>query len=253
MASWKTKLSSLCARKLVKRPAWLMSPRPIASITFDDFPKNAWTEGGQVLARRGLRATYYATGGLCGRTVEGTAYYDVGDLKALTAVGHEVGCHGFEHKPGPAMTDDELLVDLELNDAFLRPFLDGQAPVSYAYPFGLVSPRTKRLCASRFSSLRGTHAGINAGHADLAQLNVMSLQARLWDQDAIEAAIQQTIESKGWLILNTHDVSENPTPDGSTPGMLEWALDRLAKARISVLPVRDALPVALGFKTALGF
>jgi hypothetical protein len=34
---------------------------------------------------------------------------------------------------------------------------------------------------------------------------------------------------------------------GSTPGMLDWALARVAAAKIDVLPVREALPLALGF------
>jgi hypothetical protein len=54
------------------------------------------------------------------------------------------------------------------------------------------------------------------------------------------------LQSNGWLILFTHDVSENPSRFGSTPGMLDWALERVAKARIDVLPMREALPIALG-------
>jgi hypothetical protein len=48
------------------------------------------------------------------------------------------------------------------------------------------------------------------------------------------------------LILYTHDVSDTPSPYGSTPAMLDWALGRVAAARIEVLPVREALPMALG-------
>ena len=70
VTSLKAKLTSLLARKLVRRPARLAGHRPVASITFDDFPKNAWTEGGPVLARRGVRGTYYTAGGFCGRTLD---------------------------------------------------------------------------------------------------------------------------------------------------------------------------------------
>ena len=38
------------------------------------------------------------------------------------------------------------------------------------------------------------------------------------------------INNNGWLILSTHDVSEKPSPYGSTPGMLDWALGRVAHA-----------------------
>ena len=109
-----------------------------------------------------------------------------------------------------------------------------------------VSPRAKRFYASRFASARGTHWGVNAGRIDLAQLNVISLEARCWDQDAIEIAIRRVSQGNGWLILYTHDVSETPSCYGSTPKMLDWALERVTAARIDILPMREALPVALG-------
>lgn len=242
----KTKLTSFVARKLVKRSARLAGHRPVASITFDDFPKNAWTEGGSVLNRHGVRGTYYTAGGFCGRTVDGIRFYDIDDLAALAAAGHEIGCHGFGHQPTPALSDDELVADATRNCEFLKPFLCGGQPVSYAYPFGRVSPRTKRFYASRFASARGVHPGINIGRVDLAQLNVVSLEARSWDQDAIEAAVQRVLHSNGWLILYTHDVSELPSRYGSTPGMLDWALKRVVAARIPLLPMRDAMSAALG-------
>jgi peptidoglycan/xylan/chitin deacetylase (PgdA/CDA1 family) len=86
----KTKLTSLAARVMKARPARLAGLKPVASISFDDFPKNAWTQGGPVLAQHGARCTYYTAGGFCGRTVDGTDFYDETDLKALSAAGHEI-------------------------------------------------------------------------------------------------------------------------------------------------------------------
>jgi peptidoglycan/xylan/chitin deacetylase (PgdA/CDA1 family) len=243
---FRTKLTSLMARKLAVRPARLAGHKPVASISFDDFPKNAWTEGGPVMARRGVRGTYYTAGGFCGRTEHGTVFYDADDLRQLAAAGHEIACHGFGHQPTPTLTTEELTADAERNREFLRPFLRGEAPVSYAFPYGRVSPRTKRFFAPRFASVRGVHPGINAGRVDLAQLSTVSLETRCWDKARIETAIQRTLHENGWLILYTHDVSDTPSPYGSTPEMLDWALGRVAAARIQVLPVCDALPVALG-------
>jgi peptidoglycan/xylan/chitin deacetylase (PgdA/CDA1 family) len=242
----KTKLTSLVGRTLAGRPARLAGHKPVASITFDDFPKNAWVQGGPVLARHGVRATYYTAGGFCGRAVDGLQYYDGQDLRTLAAAGHEIGCHGFGHQPVPDLREDELAADTARNREFLGTFLNGKAPVSYAFPFGRVSPRTKRFYAAQFQSARGTHAGINIGRVDLAQLNVISLEMRCWNEKTIETAIHRVLHSHGWLILYTHDVSDTPTRYGTTPKMLDWALGRVAAARIEILPVREALPVALG-------
>lgn len=244
--SLKTRLTSLIARKMPVRPARLAGHRPVASITFDDFPRNAWTLGGKVLDRHGVKATYYTAGGFCGRTLDGTEFYDETDLSQIAAAGHELACHGFAHQPTPELTTGELAADAARNQAFLTPFLGGQAPVSYAFPYGRVSPRTKRFYAPRFSNVRGVHPGVNVGRVDLAQLNAISLEMRCWNQDAIEAAIQRVMHDRGWLVLYTHDVSDAPSPYGSTPQMLDWALGRVAAARIAVFPMRDAVKVALG-------
>lgn len=241
----KTKLTSLAARKLPIRRARLAGHRPVASVTFDDFPRNAWTLGGSILASHGVRGTYYTAGGFCGRIVKGTVFYDEADLEALVAEGHELGCHGFGHQPTPSLTTEALAADFTRNREFLSRFT-GEAPVSYAFPFGRVSPRTKLFYASRFSNVRGVHPGVNVGRADLAQLNTVSLESRCWDEARVAAAIEQVMHENGWLVLYTHDVSETPSPYGSTPRMLDWALAKVAQARIPVLPMREALPVALG-------
>ena len=80
--------------------------------------------------------------------------------------------------------------------------------------------------ARRFTNVRGVHPGVNVGRIDLAQLNAVSLETRCWDQDKIEAAIQTVRQGKGWLALYTHDVSDDPSPYGSTPAMLDWVLPR---------------------------
>lgn len=246
----KVKATSWTARHWKAKAARLAGERPVASVTFDDFPRNAWTLGGPVLARHGVRGTYYTAGGFCGRTEDGHAYYTENDLHELAAAGHEIACHGFGHQPTPSLTTAELEADAARNRDFLRPFLKGEAPASYAYPYGKASLRTKGLLAPRFSSLRGVHPGINAGRADLAQLNTVSLEARCWDKAKIEAAIQRVVELRAWLIFYTHDVSESPSEYGSTPAMLDWALRKVAEARIAILPVREALPVALGLPEA---
>ncbi|RZA24466.1 MAG: polysaccharide deacetylase, partial [Proteobacteria bacterium] len=208
----KTALSSLIGRHAVVRPARLAGDRALASVAFDDFPQNAWIEGGPVLARHGVRATYYTAGSFCGRTVDGTQFYDADDLTALSAAGHEIGCHGFGHRPVPEMSAGELAQDVDRNADFLRPFLNGGTADSYAFPYGRVSRTAKHFLSPRFSSLRGTHEGPNKGRVDLAQLNVVSLETRLWNEAALDAAIQRAARDASWLIFYTHDVCDNPGP-----------------------------------------
>lgn len=232
------RLSSLMARKLPVRPISLAPGRTIASITFDDFPKSAWSRGGAVLARHGVRGTYYTAGGFCGRAMDGILYYDEQDLRELLAAGHEIGCHGYGHQPTPDLASTALAEDARRNSEFLRPFI-GQA-VSYAFPFGAVSRRTKRFYAPRFASLRGVHPGVNQGRVDLAQLSTISLESRLFCEAAVDTAIARVKAAGGWLVFHTHDVDDAPSPYGTTPQQLDWTVARVKAAGIDFLPMREA-------------
>lgn len=239
------RLTRFIARMTNVRPAHIRGARAIASITFDDFPKSAWQTGGPILARFKARATYYTAGTFCGRTEEGTQFYDESDLRALTAAGHEIGCHGFGHQPTPTLCDDALAADMKRNADFLRPFLGGGKLESYAYPYGASSVRSKKFYAPRFSNIRGVHPGIIQGKADLSQLNAVSLEMRSFSKEKLDSAIAQAKAGNGWISFYTHGVSDNPTEYDSTPAILAETLEQLAKAGIEVLPMREAVRVAL--------
>lgn len=240
------RLNRLLARLTPAHSVRLAGARPIASITFDDFPKSAWTRGGPILARYKVRGTYYTAGSFCGRTEEGVEYYDADDLRALAAAGHEIGCHSFAHQPTPGLSTQELAKDSSRNAEFLKPFLKGRAPESYAFPYGLASPRTKKFFAPRFTNVRGVHPGLNSGRADLALLNVVSIEMRCWDRDRIMRAITRARHDRAWIIFYTHGVGDTPSEYGSTPAMLSELLDRLAEARIEILPMREAVKEVVG-------
>ncbi len=215
--------------------------RPIASITFDDFPRSAWREGGPILERHGARATYYAAGRFCGLSEDGIEYYMPEDLTAIQGAGHEIGCHTFLHQYGTGVSSKALNEDVARNQAFVAGLLGDYPLSSFAYPYGDVSPRTKLLFSRRFATSRGIGRGINAGLIDLAQLKAVALEHQAWNPAVIEAAVAQAVRRGGWIIFFTHDVSDEPSPFGATPEMLDHALSAVRKAGIDILPVKHAL------------
>jgi peptidoglycan/xylan/chitin deacetylase (PgdA/CDA1 family) len=218
--------------------------RPVASLTFDDFPRSAWTAGGPLLARYGARATYYAAGRFLGAREEGLDYYDASDLRALQDAGHEVGAHSCAHEPATGRAARSLRADADANDAALGPYLDGRMS-SYAYPFGAVSPFAKAVVGARYASARGITPGVNADAIDLAQLRANPLELRSWAAAAVERVVDEAVARRGWVVFFTHDISETPSPYGCTPAMLEHALARLASAGVDMLPVRQAMARAV--------
>jgi peptidoglycan/xylan/chitin deacetylase (PgdA/CDA1 family) len=240
------RLSRMLARRLPVKTAPLRAGRAVASVTFDDFPKSAWEVGGPLMAHYGARGTYYTAGSFAGRTVDGIAYYDGDDLTALRAAGHEIGCHGFGHQPVPSLSTAALRADVARNTQYLRPFNSGEAPVSYAFPFGDTTMRTKLFYARRFATARGVHPAVNSGTLDLAQLGTIGIETYTWDDVKLARVIAQAKAAHGWIVFHTHDVSDSPSPYGCTPAMLESVLKALAAAGIPVLPMREAVRVATG-------
>ena len=235
---WRT--NAFITRKLPFKLARAHLTQAVASITFDDFPKSAWTVGGPILERFGARATYYAAGRYCGVQADGMDYYDEADLRAIAAAGHEIGAHSYAHDMAPALGSAALRADAERNSQALEPVV-GARLTSYAYPYGEVSPRIKATMGARFASARGIRPGVNEGMIDLAQLRAVPLEHRRWVSSEIDAAVARTVAAPGWLILFTHDVSETPSPFGCTPAMLSYALERLAEAGVETIPVRHAM------------
>jgi peptidoglycan/xylan/chitin deacetylase (PgdA/CDA1 family) len=232
--------NSLTSRALPLKHVVSKLDAPVASLTFDDFPRSAWTAGGPLLARYGARGTYYAAGRMLGASDEGVDYCTEQDLHAVLAAGHEIGAHSFAHEKAPALSTAALLADAERNADALEPIL-GARMTSYAYPYGEVSARAKAAMAGRFANARGIRKGVNAGLVDLAMLNAIPLEHRRWVPDEIDAAIARAVAKTGWLILFTHDVDAAPTPFGCTPQMLEYALEGLSRAGVEMIPVRQAM------------
>ena len=218
--------------------------RPVASLTFDDFPRSAWTAGGPLLPAYGARATYYAAARFCGTREDGLDYYDADDLRAIQAAGHEVGAHSFAHQAAPGLSTADLRADADRADVALPPFLRGRMS-RYAYPYGAVSPRTKVAMGARYASARGIRPGVNAGLIDLAQLRAFPLERRSSTPEAVERTIRAAVAASAWVVFFTHAVSDSPTPYGSTPAMLRHVLERLAAAGVEMLPVRQAMARAV--------
>jgi peptidoglycan/xylan/chitin deacetylase (PgdA/CDA1 family) len=239
--TFRDRLANWASRRMPVKWARSRLTAPVASITFDDFPKSAWTAGGPILERFGARATYFTAGRFCGIREEGIDYYDADDLRALHAAGHEVGSHTYFHRHVPEVRSSELVADAQRNAEFVRGILGDVELSSFAFPFGDVSPRTKLLFSRLYPCCRGIRPGINTGFLDLGQLWAVSLEVRHWTAEGIEQRVAEAKARNGWIVFFTHDVSETPAPYGSTPAILEHALRTVAEAGIEVLPVRDAL------------
>lgn len=215
--SLKGKLRRRYARLTHRRPARLTLDRPVVSFTFDDVPESAVHEGAPVLEAEGVRGTWYLCAGLFGKDGHMGRFADAGDARRLASAGHEVACHTRDHIDCHRADDDRLLADVEANVAALREL--GGSAAHFAFPYGEVGPRAKRLLGPRYGSLRGVHAGLVHDGGDRNQLPAVGIEG---DEGEARARhwIDRAVAEKAWLILFTHDVRAEPSPWGCTPEAL---------------------------------
>jgi peptidoglycan/xylan/chitin deacetylase (PgdA/CDA1 family) len=215
-------------------PVRVESDRPVVSFTFDDFPKSA-VNGADVIEAEGGRACFYAcTSMLGGVHADMGEMYDADTVADLILRGHEIGAHTHTHldcarEPLAKVQRDvsESLVALT-NLGFTQPV------ASFAWPYGETKHAAKQWASEVFATSRGVLPGVNAGAVDRGQLRAVELGDSQAHRDRAMAMLRMCVESKGWLIFFTHDVSTSPTPYGCTPDLLR-DLARAAQDQGAVL------------------
>ena len=246
------KLGSQWIARVPERPHKLERSSPIASFTFDDFPRTAWTVGGRILEDAGFRATYFVSAAFSPPRMrdqvpfgilEGTEYYEMEDLVQLHQRGHELGSHSFDHLRVPSQAKADIESSIVHNLRFIREAIGEELTLnSFAYPQGAVSVRTRRIVSEYFTSCRGTSPGVNAGRIDLACLRAICIDDRFGPRRSIPRMIEEASQSNGWLIFCMHDIARQPSRWGCTPAVFEDIVRQVRVAGLEVATIDKVVP-----------
>lgn len=220
--SLKGKLRRRYARLVHRRPARVQLDRPMVTFAFDDPPATAATEGAAILEARGLKGAYFVAAGLAGQDSPFGVYATDHDTVRLHAAGHEIGCHTYSHLDCGKAAGSAVLADVQQNAEALEAL--GIQPLTFAFPYGDVSPAAKAAIGGRFSLLRALHHGLIETGADLNQAPAVGIEGP--DGEAVALRwLREAQHKRAWVILFTHDVKQDPSPFGCTPGALERLCD----------------------------
>jgi peptidoglycan/xylan/chitin deacetylase (PgdA/CDA1 family) len=232
------------ATALFRKRLVVRTPVPLISFTFDDFPRSAFLEGGAILNRHGISATYYVALGLMGTQSNLGPMFQAEDLKELRRLGHELGCHTFGHCHSWDTSPDLYEQAILRNQSALSEMIPGATFKTFAYPISWPRLAVKRIAGRHFACCRaGGRSPINLGSTDLNLLAATFLEQNRDNPKALKALIDQNARERGWLILATHDVTETPSRFGCTPDFFEQILCWAEESGARILPVVQALEV----------
>ncbi|MBN9590215.1 MAG: hypothetical protein BGN85_11565 [Alphaproteobacteria bacterium 64-11] len=215
-------------------------PQGVVSFTFDDFPKSAFAVGGDILERHGARGTYYTALKLAGIENDLGRSFDESDVLAAHQKGHEIACHTHTHINCAQSSLSTIKQEIRANAQDFSGLVAGATLENFAYPYGAVSPRAKQSLKWRFQSCRGIRPGVNKDVPALAELLANRIYAQEFDGEKISDLIAQNKAEKSWLIFYTHDVTDDPSPYGCTPGQFETVVSEATKSS-PIRLVRDVI------------
>jgi len=227
--------------QFARRDFTLNSDVPLVSFTFDDFPRTALTNAGQILANRGAHGTYFVSSQMLGGPSASGPIASRDDLSTLVQAGHELGCHTFEHLDGCRSTPEAFERSIAANEAAVAECVPGLTLPIFAYPLDGPVLSVKKAVSKHFVGCRWGGQSFNAGVADLNLLKAYFLDERTrHDLDAVRAIIQQNADARGWLIFATHDVNPNPSPYGCAPDFFDAVVRLSLESGARVVPMMQA-------------
>lgn len=236
-------MSRRVAKWVVNKPLVLKNEQPIVTISFDDIPATAATNGAKILQAYGARGTFFVAGGLCGTDDRRNLWRHAGQdaIVELAREGHEIGCHTYSHHNVQSLDSSTLVAELDTNKAFLEG-LDCSIQIeNFAFPYGSCGFRQKRVLEERFKACRGSRPGIQFRRVDLGMVSSVELYDIDIDANTVRKLIDETVRHCGWLVFHTHDVKYAPTKFGCSPSLLEATLKSAELMGATVLSMRDAL------------
>lgn len=166
---------------------WLQGRRVLPEkpvlITFDDAYENLDYYALPVLKRYGFRATVFVITGMIGKKTpwEGRMAMSAGRLREWARQGIEIGAHSRSHPDLSNLDAARLQSEVDGSRGDIEEIV-GEAPVSFAYPYGAYSPEVVECVRRAFGLAFGLERGLNTRDTDphlLRRVEVRPSDSRL--------------------------------------------------------------------------
>lgn len=232
--------SMLFLSRMHRKTIFLNLREPIVSFTFDDIPRSALTNGESILRKYNYAGTYYIAIQLMRNNGFDFDGEDSNILQEIVNGGGELACHTYSHLHFFKSGRDQIVSDIEKNQQFIVKRVKDCKLENFSYPFGEQTFVARDVIKKRYKSGRSVYKGINNNRVDLNCLKSVRIYESIKQEDVI-SMINEAIKTKGWIILYTHDVDENPSREGCSPGYFEAIVRYCFEKKLKVLPINKAL------------
>jgi peptidoglycan/xylan/chitin deacetylase (PgdA/CDA1 family) len=202
------------------------------SLTFDDGRGDNYPVLKDMLAQRGMRATFYVNSAKVGTSSYHLTWPQIEDFARN---GNEIGGHTLTHPHLPALTYDQQRAEI-CNDR--QALIDhGFNPVSFAYPYAEETASAKQLAQEfGYSSARDVCCGSETIPPRDAYL--LHTPPSSNDLSTLKGYITQTENAGGgWVILVFHSIGANsdgplPISEADMAAFLDWLGARAANGTV---------------------
>ena len=195
-------------------------------LSFDDNSVDEWFENRELFLSYNIKATFFIS------HPQLLTDDQIDKLKILMADGHEIGCHGFNHK---RVTDENMYqyIENEIIPALHFFSENGFTVSSFAYPFGNSVPYLDSLLTNYFTFIRkatynyndtliSSYPEIYAHPGQYCITNAMGIDSNYFiSMENLEAAIIKAKETNTYLVLYAHEINESNEDYSITPKYLE--------------------------------
>jgi peptidoglycan/xylan/chitin deacetylase (PgdA/CDA1 family) len=213
-------------------------PTGMVTLSFDDGLLSQFQNARPILNTAGIKGGFFII-----TTEPGsgdTGYMSWAQITTLKNDGHEIGGHTRTH---PDLTKLTAAQDqAEIKGSFDDLVANGFAPKTFVYPVGAESPTLEQMVKNAgYIGARGSYWGINSPTANRwAAYDIRVDQTTTAAE--INAAIDQALADKRWIILELHDVLASGGDEYSiTPATLQAIVNHIKSVGIQVVTLEQGM------------
>jgi len=236
-----SRLSHFAARSIPLRLHKIRNRQPVVSFTFDDFPASAHEEGAAILESFGARASFFTSTALLGKPHPLWKMAGPEAIADLADRGHEIGLHTHGHMPLWQTNARTLTSDIERNLNRLQNLSPELSIESFAYPYGVLTPRGKWTLSGMTRANRSAHPGLNNGWMDLDFVRAYELSDARISLTQVTKIMDTAVATGGWAVFFAHEISRSSGLFKTSPDLLAATIKAALERDIHIRLFTSAL------------